>query len=132
MFRVENADFIANKLATELLPDQEQREAFKNAQEAVQRRMAAQGVTTGGRIELDVDWHLHERTEGWFASCADNGDGMARSELERYMTTLAVQGANQNQSIHGNQGMGLKIAGPTRHKTGVLIRSLKNDERSMV
>lgn len=134
MFRVENADFIANKLAAELLPYQEYREAFKNAEEAVTRRMAAEDKTTGGRIELDVDWHLHTQAAGnpWFVSVADNGDGMLRAELEVYMTTLAVQGANQNQSLTGNQGMGLKISGPTRHKAGVLIRSLKDGERSMV
>jgi len=132
MFRVENADFIADKLASELLPDQEQREVYKNAEEAVLRRLAAEAAPGGGRIEFDVDWPLHERTGEWLICCADDGDGMSRSELERYMTTLAVSGANQNQSIVGNQGMGLKIAGPTRHKRGVIIRSLKNDERTMV
>ena len=34
MFSVENADFIADKLASELLPDQEFREVAKNAEEA--------------------------------------------------------------------------------------------------
>jgi hypothetical protein len=32
MFRVENADFIADKLASELLPDQEFRDATTNAE----------------------------------------------------------------------------------------------------
>lgn len=131
MFRVENADFIADKLASELLPDQEQREVFKNAEEAIGRRLAADSAG-GGRIVFDVDWALHDATGEWLLSCADDGDGMTRVELERYMTTLAVQGANRNQSIVGNQGMGLKIAGPTRHRRGVLIRSMKDDERSMV
>jgi Histidine kinase-, DNA gyrase B-, and HSP90-like ATPase len=134
MFRVENADFIANKLAAELLPYQEYREAFKNAEEAVHRRLTANGKKSGGRIELDVDWHLHAVGTGnpWYVSVSDNGDGMTRAQLEVYMTTLAVEGANQNQSLTGNQGMGLKISGPTRHKAGVLIRSLKDGERSMV
>lgn len=132
MFRVENADFIADKLASELLPDQEQREVYKNAEEALYRRLAVDGVDAGGRVEFDVDWSLHARTGEWLVCCADNGDGMTRSELERYMTTLAVRGANQNQTLVGNQGMGLKIAGPTRHKRGVLIRSLKAGERTMV
>ncbi|MFI5008930.1 MAG: ATP-binding protein [Solirubrobacterales bacterium] len=132
MFRVENADFIADKLASELLPDQEQREVYCNGQEAILRRFADKGTSSGGRIEFDVDWSMHARTGEWLLCCADNGDGMTRHELEKYMTTLAVQGANQNQSIFGNQGMGLKIAGPTRHKRGILIRSLKNGERTMV
>ena len=137
MFRVENADFIANKLATELLPDQEYREAFKNAHEAVERRIAADGLEDragDGRIELDVDWHLHilGDDQPWYLCCSDDGDGMSRAELERYMTTLAVEGAGRNQSISGNQGMGLKISGPTRHKLGILIRSLKDGERSMI
>lgn len=132
MFRVQNADFIADKLASELLPNQEFREVLKNALEAVERRMRADGVEDGGRIEFDVDWSLHRKTGRWYTSCADNGDGMSRSELELYTTTLAVQGAGRSQSIYGNQGMGLKISGPTRHKQGVLIRSLKNSERTSV
>jgi hypothetical protein len=132
MFKVDNADFIADKLASELLPDQEYREATKNAEEAIRRRMAADGSTTGGRIEVDVDWAMRDATGGWYISCADNGDGMTRAEMERYTTTLAVRGANKNQTITGNQGMGLKISGPTRHKEGVLIRSMKNGERTMV
>lgn len=132
MFRVQNADFIADKLSRELLPDQEFREVLKNALEAVERRMRAAGVNEGGRIEFDVDWNMFARTNCWYVSCADNGDGMSRTELDKYMTTLAVQGAGENQSISGNQGMGLKISGPTRHKRGVLIRSLKSGERTMV
>jgi len=132
MFRVENADFIADKLAAELLPLQENREAAKNAEEAIVRRMQSDGSVAGGRIEFDVDWAMLEATNQWYISCADNGDGMTRSELEKYTTTLAVQGASGNQTLTGNQGMGLKISGPTRHKQGVLIRSLKNGERTMV
>lgn len=132
MFKVGNADFIADKLAAEMLPNQEFREVLKNALEALERRMQADGVTTGGRIEFDVDWTLHSATGKWFVACADNGDGMTRSELERYTTTLAVVGAGGNQSLHGNQGMGLKISGPTRHRNGVLIRSSKAGEHTMV
>jgi hypothetical protein len=132
MFRVDNADFIADKLASELLPDQEQREVYMNAEEAVRRRFEVQGVDSGGRIEFDVDWPLHGEMGEWHLCCADNGDGMSHVDLEKYTTTLAVEGANKNQSITGNQGMGLKIAGPTRHKRGVLIRSLRDDEAWMV
>ncbi|GJM21197.1 MAG: hypothetical protein DHS20C15_11120 [Planctomycetota bacterium] len=138
MFKVENADFIADKLASELLPNQEFREVAKNAEEAIHRRLAAEGsgevgsAETGGRIVFDVDWPLLQISSNWYLCCADDGDGMSRSELERYTTTLAVIGANQNQTVRGNQGMGLKISGPTRHKKGVLIRSLKDGERTMV
>src|SRR5579884_534907 len=137
MFKVENADFIADKLAAELLPNQEYREGYKNAEEAVQRRLnadrQAQRIPAPGRIEMDVDWALHQQDSSlWYLSIADNGDGMTRSEIERYTTTLAVTGANQNQSLTGNQGMGLKISGPTRHRQGILLRSLKDGERSMV
>lgn len=137
MFQVENADFIADKLAAELLPNQEYREAYKNAEEAVERRIRAERSNGAepheGRIEYDVDWALHEQDDDlWYLSIADNGDGMTRRELELYTTTLAVTGANRNQSITGNQGMGLKIAGPTRHKEGVLVRSLKDGQRTMV
>lgn len=132
MFKVANADFIADKLASELLPDQEHREAVKNAEEAIRRRIGSDGSGPGGTIEVDVDWALLAETGRWFISCADDGDGMNRSELEKYTTTLAVQGAGENQSLTGNQGMGLKISGPTRHKDGVLIRSMKAGECAMV
>jgi hypothetical protein len=132
MFKVHNADFIADKLANELLPNQEYREVLKNALEAVNRQMAAEGVVDGGRVEFDVDWPMLAATGQWFISCSDNGDAMSRSQLEKYTTTLAVVGAGENQSLSGNQGMGLKISGPTRHKKGVLIRSLRSDERTMV
>jgi hypothetical protein len=57
MFRVENADFIADKLASELLPYQEFREVTKNAEEAIRRRLACDS-RTDGRIVFDVDWSL--------------------------------------------------------------------------
>ena len=137
MFKVENADFIADKLASELLPNQEYREGYKNAEQAVERRIRADRQAgrepKPGRIEMDVDWALHAQDPSlWYLSIADNGDGMTRAEIERYTTTLAVTGADQNQSLTGNQGMGLKISGPTRHKQGILLRSLRNGERSMV
>jgi hypothetical protein len=131
MFRVENADFIADKLANELLPNQEYREVLKNAEEAV-RRLLTPGKALAGRIVFDVDWTMLELTNRWYLCCIDNGDGMTKSELEKYTTTLAVQGAGGTQSLHANQGMGLKISGPTRHKNGILIRSSKNGERTMV
>lgn len=131
MFKVENADFIADKLAAELLPHQEMREVTKNAEDAIRRRMTLDNDLTG-RMELDVDWALRESTGNWYLSCADDGDGMTRAELEKYTTTLAVKGASQTHSLIEHQGMGLKISGPTRHKEGVLIRSMKAGERSMV
>lgn len=130
MFKVGNADFIADKLAAELLPDQEYREVYINGIEAIGRRQQADG-SSDGRIELDVDWSMLHGEDGalnWFISCADDGDGMTRHEIERYTTTLAVEGAGKSQSLTKNQGMGLKISGPTRNHQGVLIRSLKNGE----
>jgi len=129
VFKVEQADYIANRLAAELAPLQEFREVAKNAIEAIERRRIGSPDQTG-RIEFDVDWNWIDA--GWYVSCADDGDGMTRAEIEKYSTTLAVIGANNNQSMTGNQGMGLKISGPTRHPQGVLIRSMKNGECTMV
>src|SRR5207245_2234067 len=83
MFHVENADFIADKLASELLPNQEFREVLKNALEAIERRLIADPRKDGGRIEFDVDWSIHAKTGRWKICCADNGDGMTRSEIEK-------------------------------------------------
>jgi hypothetical protein len=133
-FSVENADFIADKLAAELLPNQEYREVYINAVEAVQRELKAREAEHPyqGRIEFDVDWYLLGLTGRYYVSCADNGDGMSYDDLQKYTTTLAVRGANANQTLSGNQGMGLKISGPTRHPEGVLIRSLHDGHSWMV
>ncbi|WP_180934045.1 hypothetical protein [Nocardioides ungokensis] len=62
MFHVDNADFIADKLAAELLPNQEYREAAKNSAEAIARRLASRGGPKG-RVEYDVDWAILSETE---------------------------------------------------------------------
>jgi hypothetical protein len=134
MFTVENGDFIADKLASELPRDQEFREAVQNEIEAIVRLAPSKGDGWKGRIEIDIDWAIPGLLDDFSAPkvcVAGNGDGMARAEISKYATTLAVEGANQNQGIRGNQGCGLKIAGPPRHRAGVLIRSLKGDEASM-
>lgn len=134
MFSVENGDFIADKLASELPRDQEFREALQNEIEAVIRLAAVRANTWIGRIEIDIDWSVASLLDDYTGPkvcIAGNGDGMSRAEISKYTTTLAVEGANQNQGIRGNQGCGLKIAGPTRHHAGVLIRSLKGGEASM-
>ena len=74
MFQVENADFIADKLAAELLPNQEYREACKNAEEAIERRRRAQREAalepTEGLIEFDVDWALRAQRDDHLGTCA--------------------------------------------------------------
>lgn len=139
-FDFENADFVAEKLEAELLPHQEIREAFHNELEAVTRRAAeklAAGEQYGPWIRIGVDWTRvdYGASAGaeptWRLSVLGNGDGMTREELQRYAKTLAVSGANNNQSKGGNQGMGLKISGPTRHPAGVSIRTLRNGEATM-
>lgn len=135
-FKVENADFIADKLAAELLPNQEYREVLINSIEAIQR-LQKLDPDYRGTIEFDVDWPLlaatrAEGTPTYCVSCADNGDGMSKRELEVYTSTLAVVGANGNQAVSGNQGMGLKISGPTRHPHGVVIRTLRDGDAWMV
>jgi len=139
-FNFQNADFVADKLEAELPPNQEIREAFHNELEAVTRR-AAEKLAAGEQykpwIRVGVDWtHIDaEASSGddptWRLSVLGNGDGMTREELERYAKTLAVVGANNNQGKGGNQGMGLKISGPTRHPAGVSIRTLRHGEATM-
>jgi len=139
-FDFEDADFVADKLEAELLPNQEIREAVHNELEAVTRRAAekiAAGEDYAPWIRVGVDWtHIDaEIAEGnepvWRLSVIGNGDGMTRTEVEKYAKTLAVRGANRNQGKGGNQGMGLKISGPTRHPAGVSIRTLRNGEATM-
>lgn len=139
-FDFENADFVADKLEAELLPNQEIREAFHNELEAVTRRAAEkleQGEPYRPWIRVGVDWTTIDAevaqggTPIWRLSVMGNGDGMTREEVQRYAKTLAVSGANNNQGKGGNQGMGLKISGPTRHPAGVSIRTLRDGEATM-
>lgn len=139
-FDFENADFVADKLEAELLPHQEIREAFHNELEAVIRRAAeklADDEPYKPWIRIGVDWRSIDAQVGagidpvWRLSVLGNGDGMTRDELQRYAKTLAVTGANNNQRKGGNQGMGLKISGPTRHPAGVSIRTLRDGEATM-
>lgn len=139
-FDFENADFVADKLEAELLPHQEIREAFHNELEAVVRRAAEKLAIDEPYqpwIRVGIDWTHIDAEIGsgdepvWRLSVLGNGDGMTREELQRYAKTLAVSGANNNQSKGGNQGMGLKISGPTRHPAGVSVRTLRNGEATM-
>jgi hypothetical protein len=139
-FDFENADFVADKLEAELLPKQEIRESVHNELEAITRR-AAEKLAAGEPYEpwlrVGVDWTYIDaevasgKEPVWRLSVLGNGDGMTRAEVERYAKTLAVSGANNNQGKGGNQGMGLKISGPTRHPAGVAIRTLRNGEATM-
>lgn len=138
-FDFENADFVADKLEAELLPNQEIREAFHNELEAVTRRAAEklrENAAYKPWIRVGVDWtrvevEAREGEPVWRLSVLGNGDGMTANELQRYAKTLAVSGANNNQGKGGNQGMGLKISGPTRHPAGVSIRTLRDGEATM-
>jgi len=128
-FKTENSDFVADKMEQELAANQEYREVLKNALEAIDRRRKG-AADSSGRVEFDVDWSLAENV--FVLKCSDDGDGMSRDQLEHYTTTLAVQGAGENQGKRGNQGMGFKIAAVTRNHHGVVVKSLKNGEASMV
>lgn len=128
-FKTENSDFVADKMEQELAAFQEYREVLKNALEAIDRRRNGTGDSSG-RVEFDVDWSLAE--DVFALKCSDDGDGMSRDQLQYYTTTLAVQGAGESQGKRSNQGMGFKIAAVTRNHHGVIVRSLKNGEASMV
>ncbi|MBS0304143.1 MAG: hypothetical protein JSR43_02000 [Proteobacteria bacterium] len=128
---VANIAFLLDRLAADTPPNQQIRELTQNALEAVARRQKS-GVDGEGLIKWDVDWE-HLRRTGLFKLCVvDNGDGMTPEQMASYLNSLAVQGANQTQSISQNFGVGAKITALYRNRFGLVYQSWRDGRGAMV
>lgn len=128
---VANIAFLLDRLAADTPRNQQIRELTQNAIEAVARRQKA-GSEAEGLIKWDVDWE-HLRRTGLFKLCiVDNGDGMTAEQMASYLNSLAVQGANQTQSISENFGVGAKITALYRNRFGLVYQSWRDGRGTMV
>lgn len=128
---VANIAFLLDRLAADTPPNQQIRELTQNALEAVARRQKA-GIEGEGLIKWDVDWE-HLRRTGLYKLCiVDNGDGMTPDQMASYLNSLAVQGANQTQSISENFGVGAKITALYRNRYGLVYQSWRDGRGTMV
>lgn len=121
--QVANEAFLLDRLAADAPRAQLYRELTQNAIEAIRRRMEA-GDQAPGIIQWDVDW-LGVARKLYKLSIIDNGDGMSAVEMQRYLNSLAVQGANNQQSLTGNFGVGAKITALYHNTEGLVYLSWK-------
>lgn len=129
--RVANIAFLLDRLAADTPANQQIRELTQNALEAVQRRHRA-GDTAEGVIRWDIDWDHFRRVHQYKLSVVDNGDGMTAEQMEEYLNSLAVEGANQTQSISKNFGVGAKITALFRNRFGLVYQSWRDSKGTMV
>lgn len=128
---VANIAFLLDRLAADTPPNQQIRELTQNAIEAITRRHNA-GSNADGLIKWDIDWE-HLRQTGQYKLCiVDNGDGMTPEQMMSYLNSLAVQGANQTQSISENFGVGAKITALYRNSVGLVYQSWRDGRGTMV
>lgn len=122
--RVANEAFLLDRLAADAPRLQLYRELTQNAIEAIHRRRG-EGDESPGHIRWDIDW-LGVRNGKFKLSITDNGDGMSAEEMQRYLNNLAVQGANQDQSLTGNFGVGAKVTALFHNKDGLVYLSWRD------
>jgi Histidine kinase-, DNA gyrase B-, and HSP90-like ATPase len=122
---VRNIGFLLDRLGEDCHPLQFLRELTQNAIEAIARTKGGQG-----QITWDVDW-THYDLEGVYKLCiVDHGDGMTGDEMVRFINQLSSSVAEQ--SVHGNYGVGAKIAAATRNHAGLIYLSWKDGHGSMI
>jgi hypothetical protein len=127
--QVDNTAFLLEKLASDCSPNQYIRELIKNAIEAIEARRDA-GWTGQGSILLDADWLTVEDTGIYKLQISDNGTGMTGPEMEAYINSLSSSG--RIQSITANFGVGAKITAGVENPVGLVYRSWRNDQGTMV
>jgi len=128
---VANLAFLLDRLAADTPVNQQIRELTQNSLEAIRRRQKA-GDLAEGLVKWDIDWDHFRRTGQYKLCIVDNGDGMTSEEMREYLNSLAVQGANQTQSISENFGVGAKITALYRNRHGLVYQSWKNGTGAMV
>ena len=123
---VRNTAFLVDRLGQDCHPLQYLRELTQNSIEAVAR------TGNPGEIVWDAE-DFGSGTDGrpvFKLSITDNGAGMSGKELERYINQLSSSGAAQG--IHGNYGVGAKIAAAAQNPHGVVYASWQRGEGSRI
>lgn len=108
-------------LTQSMLPGQVYREMTHNSIEAIQRR-TSDGDATPGLITWMADPEYEE--QGIYKlTLMDNGDGMSKEEMPKYLLNINGAGANKERGGNDNYGMGAKLAGFDKHPKGLVYKS---------
>ena len=117
-------------LGRDCSPTQFVREFFKNADEAIQRVQTQKpSETYNGKILVDVDWPFYKKSGHFKMSFTDNGDGMTGEDMEKYLNRLSASG---HENVYKNYGMGAKIASLTRNHAGIIYKSWKDGQGTLM
>ncbi len=127
LLTVDNMGFMLDRLGADCAPLQFLRELTQNSIEAILRTK-----DKTGEIRWDVDWNRFDLTgDGVFKlAVIDNGDGMTGPEMVNFINKLSS--SIQRQSLHGNYGIGAKIAAATRNHVGLIYLSWKDSVGAMI
>ena len=122
---VENASFMLDTLGKDCEPLQFLRELTENAIQATQ---AVPGRR--GKVIWDIDWATYDADGLVKLCCIDTGVGMSAEELKRYINHLSA--SRHVQSLHGNFGIGAKVAAAPGNPHGIVYVSWKDGRGSMI
>jgi hypothetical protein len=115
--KVDNANFLLERLAADCAPNQYIRELTQNSIESILKT-----VEREGRVVWDVDWDYLEATGKYKAAISDTGCGMSLPDLRRYTNHLSSSG--NVQALDRNYGLGAKVAAGSRNHLGMMYTSL--------
>jgi hypothetical protein len=101
---------------------QQYREITQNSIEAIKR------TGRGGEISWDCELRYGFRKQ----TCTDNGSGMYSQEQIDYLQNLDVNGADHNQGIRGNFGIGSRISTLYHNRFGVWYESWRDGDSSAI
>ena len=122
---VENASFMLDTLGKDCEPLQFLRELTENGLQAVLATPEARG-----QVIWDLDWAGYDADGLVKLCCIDTGVGMSAEELKRYINHLSA--SRHTQSVHGNFGIGAKVAAAPRNAHGIVYVSWKEGRGSMI
>jgi hypothetical protein len=125
---VANASFFVEKLGGECSDLQGLRELTVNGLEAITQL----GAQTRGRMIWDLDWDRFDDTDGRARklSVIDTGIGMTPEAMRHYINRLAA--SSHEHGVHGNFGVGAKIAAGSRNPHGLEYRSWQDGRGALV
>lgn len=121
---------LMNLLAQDVGVNQYLRELTKNSMEAMD--LTRHPDFTGPRQIIWTYDEMYLMSKGVYKACVvDTGVGMLPHELEQYINNLSSSGG-LHHGLHGNYGMGAKIAALTVNHHGVIYQSWKHGKGYMI
>src|SRR5260370_35991049 len=118
--QITGASVFVNRMFEACGPYQWAREFLKNSLEA-----------NATKVEFGIEWQAVEKRGIYRRTVMDNGIGMDRDELLRFLSTLG-EGAKKIGGIQENFGVGAKIASLPWNPEGVVIMSYKVWHETMI